>query len=1052
MTLEHPHFPSLSTHQSMGEGDEHGVEPTYTRRGTSLSFHLDKDFHLHYLKTHVDKVGRSIFVPVTPLELECWKTREPVPFTSRKSGEHSHLKVGDKWGELWDCAWMHLQGELPETPKDCLPVLLIDVEGEACIYDVDGRPILGLTHMQKPLFIFPQGKKVHWLSPQSPAGSMVEFWLEAGANDLFGKPNSEPQERVTLGHLALAHLGHCRPAMRELYYDLLFLRDLLEVLPKTRTRYHRILRVMTDAVGCLRDYTNDEALRACKILAPEVHRKGPAEPSLTLHTIGHAHLDLAWLWPIRETRRKGVRSYATVLSNMERYPEYIFTSSQPQLLDWIRKDSPDLFARIQERVKEGRWELQGGMWVEADNTMSGGEALARQFLHGQRFFEEHFDVRTNVLWLPDCFGYSAQLPQIASLGGMKYFMTIKPSWNLFNKLPFSTFVWQGLDGTEILSHMPPADCYNTPATPVSLALAEEQFQDKAISDRALLVFGVGDGGGGPGAEHLEALRREQNTEGLPATCHGRADAFYELLETKTDQFNRWSGEIYLERHQGTFTSQAWNKRFNRMCEVLLHQVELLSILRLYGGSVSYPREALNTIWRDILLFQFHDILPGSSIGRVHRESQQRYREIVTELESMLGMQEPSDTPPDSLVALNSLSWDREIWLRVASGWTKAHLPALGIAKVTASDLPDRFEKMVAGVDVLSNGIITIRFETDGSISSLYDHGAKRELVPSDDFLNRLVLFDDWWAGDSSDAWDISPSYRERPVTIAHLEEATWSLDGPVATRRHVYRIGESRIEQDIVLTEGSRRIDFVTRIHWEERGKMLRTLLPVDLHTDYARCEIQFGHVIRPVHQNTTQDMARFEVSAQKWVDLSQADYGIALLNNGKYGHSLHKGRLELNLLRSPNYPDPDADSGHHEFTYSLFPHRGDPVNGRVVQAAYELNQPVRLLDSNTTPPLADLQGESFLRINTSQVILEGIKLAEDGDSVIVRLYEIAGGHCNATLKSAYKLKSAQLTNILEEESGEASYSDDTVELTFRPFEIKTVRLVLDQTKGGAIS
>lgn len=1002
-----------------------------------MTFHLDKEFHLHFLSTVVARAGREAFQPVEALEVDCWRTPEPVPFAERESGEHRRLAVGDQWGGLWDCAWMRLRGRVPgNLPAGAVPVLLVDVEGEALLCGPDGEPIRGLTHMQKPRFIFPQGKRVHWLD--GAPGGEFEYWLDCGANDLFGDPPVEPKERKTIGSLAQAHAGFCLPEMRALYYDLLFLREMLEVLPPQRARRPRILRVMTDAAHKMVEWTEAEAKAARAVLAPEVGRRGPQDPALTLHAIGHGHLDLAWLWPIRETKRKGVRTFASVLATMEQYPEYLFTASQPQLLEWIREDAPGVFERIQGRVREGRWEMQGGMWVEADSNMSGGEALARQFLHGQRYFQEHFGAKTEILWLPDCFGYSAALPQLAQQAGVKYFVSIKPSWNLFTKLPFSTFVWRGLDGSELLGHMPPADCYNTPATPITLRDAEEQFKDSATSDAAILVFGVGDGGGGPGAEHLEALRREACTEGLPAVRHGRAIDFFKRIEPLRDEFERWSGEIYLERHQGTFTSQAWNKRFNRLCECLLHQVEALSLLRLLGGAGDYPAEELRAIWKEVLLYQFHDILPGSSITRVHRESQARYRVLADRLREMAAGQGGGEGPASWF---NALSWDRDEWVRVDGGWARLRVPSLAAAAEPPEPAPDGVDGMAAEQDMLSNGLVTVRFEDDGTIASIYDHAEKREIVPEDETLNQLDLYHDWWAAETSDAWDMTPSYRERHAGRARLEESTWEVDGPRAVRRQVLRVGASAIRQEIVLAAGSRRIDFHTRIEWNERGKMLRAAFPVAIHAPHATCEVQFGHVQRPVHRNTVADKARFEVAAQKWVDLSQQGYGVALLNNGKYGHSLHEGRLELDLLRSPSYPDPEADAGEHEFSYALYPHRGGPVEGGVRQAACELNQPLLRLEPGAVPE--GMLGKSLVRVSNPKVLVEGLKLAEEGGDLVVRLYEAAGCDCRAQVRFCADIESAHAADILEEPIADLPTAGDALDIPFRPFEVKTLRVSL---------
>jgi alpha-mannosidase len=923
--------------------------------------------------------------------------------------------------------------------------------------DENGTPLRGLT-TGTSAFDFTlgmPGKRVLPLSDHAAGGETVEVWADAGCNDLFGNLQGG-------GTVREARIATCDETVRALYYDFEVLLDFLKTLPEDSPRYEQVLTGLNDALHALYGGISQSAATARAILAPHLARHG-GDPALSVSAVGHAHMDLGWLWPVRETMRKAARTFATAVANIERYPDYVFGASQPQQYQWMKDRYPALYAKIKQAVSEGRIEPQGVMWVEADTNVSGGEALVRQVLQGKRFWREEFGVEVDYLWLPDVFGYSAALPQILRRSGTPYFSTQKLSWSLINVFPHHSFHWQGIDGSKVLAHMLPEETYNGPALPRSVRKIERNYRDKGISRHSLMVFGIGDGGGGPGEEHLERLARLHNLEGLSPVEQEPVAAFIKKWRTDAGRFPTWWGELYLERHQGTLTTEARNKWYNRKLELALRELEWTSIIAGLVGQKAYPADRLQTIWREILLYQFHDILPGSSIKRVYDESLARYALLLDEIEGLIADNDAClaaeiDTLDmiAPLLAQNSLSWTRREWLRVGERWLQVTAPPMGYVVVdsaldtveSASDAPP----VTADKHSLENEVLRVHFGEDGAIDSLYDKRLQRELIPAGQTANCLTVY-----RDLGDAWDFPMDYAEQTPRRMALVASSARVDGPRAVLEQTYRLGYSELQQEITLTAGSARLDFASRLHWRETQAMLRTSFPVAVHNDEATFEIQFGHVRRPTHRNTTWDLARDEVVGHKWVDLSQRDYGVALLNDSKYGHKVKDQVIDLNLLRSVPYPGPvlvnDADvapgEAHHgytdqcdhRFTYALFPHPGDHVAGRVVRAAYELNIPLRTLamppQSGRLPARA-----SFMELEAANVIVEAVKQAEDGKDLIVRLYEAEGQAARTAVRFGFPVAGARETDLLEQPLAVGpALKDGQLRLEFGPFEIKTLKV-----------
>ncbi|MEK5418546.1 alpha-mannosidase [Paenibacillus sp. FSL L8-0708] len=996
-----------------------------------MPYEADKVRLMKIMKTK-EKLNEAIYHTVGLLEVEAWVTKEPVSYSQKTVGKHVRLHQGTRWGELWDCAWFRFAGVIPTEAAGAKIVLLIDVNGELCLVDESGTPRQGLTNINSEfeLALGLPGKRVVDLLPSAAGGEKIELWGDAGCNDLFGHYRS--------GTLKEAVIAVCHEDIRSLYYDFEVLLELAEKLPDTSSRKAKIAQSLYDASNCLSVISAKRVEQAAGIVGRELAKQG-GDPSLTVSAIGHAHIDLAWLWPIRETIRKGARTFSTVLRNMEKYPEYVFGASQPQLYQWMKEGYPELYEQIKERIKEGRWEPQGAMWVEPDTNISGGEALVRQILYGKRFFELEFGQEMKVLWLPDVFGYTGSLPQILAKSGVEYMMTQKLSWSEYNDHPHHSFYWEGIDGTRVLTHLPPEDTYNSPAAPRSLVKIESDYLDRNVSGHALMLFGIGDGGGGPGEEHLERLAREKNLSGLPQVVQEPSLVFFQRLAQEAARFDTFKGELYLEKHQGTLTTQARNKWYNRKLEKALRELEFgSSLLHVLGGS-SYPAAKLEEIWKEVLLYQFHDILPGSSITRVYDESLERYAKLYDEVYAIIGKRYAELAGlagwAGETAIFNSLPWERKEWIRCGEKWQWAVVPGMSYLKLEDAVQYKDAEGIRASDGMIANSRLTVSFNEEGHVISIYDHSQQREVIYPKAAANVFTVYED-----TGDAWDFPHDYRETVAGTMKLMNSIFRIDGPQAIMEQHYQYGESFLVQKIVLAADSERIDFQTEAEWNESGKMLRVSFPVNIASDQFTSDIQFGQIKRPTTRNTLIEFAKDEVAAHHYIDLSQPDYGVALLNDCKYGHSVQGHVLDLNLLRSPIYPDPDADRASHRFTYALYPHAGDSVTAAVHRKGYELNIPLVLAEGNiATETRRD--PVQLIRMGHPSVMLESVKKAEDSEHLIFRLYETDGTRARTAVSFGLDCLSIEECDLMERPAELLREHSTEVELEFTPFEIKSLRV-----------
>lgn len=865
--------------------------------------------------------------------------------------------------------------------------------------------------------------------------------------------------------------------------------DLLQSGEPAKTRLYNALDAAFQALD-LREPLAD-AFYASVPAALETLRAGIAAAGAPLDVdliaAGHAHIDVAWLWTLGQTRRKAGRTFHTVLRQMEQYPNYHFTQSQPQLYDYVRQDYPELFEAIRERVADGRWEPIGGMWIEADCNISGPESLARQFLLGRAFFREHFgkDAESPVLWLPDVFGYAWNLPQLIKLAGLEYFFTIKIGWNQVNKLPYDSFWWQGLDGTRVLTHFSTAPempwnggepnlmntaTYNANLSAFTALGSWLKLKHKEAQNVLLMSYGYGDGGGGPTREMNENALELEQFPALPKVRQGKVIDFFRRLEQESGHLlPEWNAELYLEIHRGTYTTQSRNKRANRKSEFLLHDTEFLVVMAaLADAGWQVPQAEIRKAWELVCLNQFHDIIPGSSINAVYRESLQQYEQIRQHAENVreAALNVLREHNGGDVLLINPTSFERDDVALLAgdmpAGMTLkrgthvlACQPIEGGVLVEAGEMepysivPLQWSDAAGVVPstalicddyLLENDWLRVELNQDGDICRIYDKLCEREVLPAGLVANQWQAFEDrplHW-----DAWDVDIFYDDKHHLAAPADSIRLIERGPLrATIEIRRRILNSSYTQRISLLHNRRQIDIDTTIDWRERHILLKTAFPVDVLSPVATHEVQWGFVQRPTHRNTSWDWARFETCAQKWVDLSEGDYGAALLNDCKYGHDIQGNVMRISLLRAPTLPDPEADQGEHHFQYSLLLH-GEPnrtgVNYHAIAAqAYLLNDPLLA----TSGSGGAIQPQPALLCVSGSAIIETIKPAEDGDGVIVRLYECNRQRGWVTLHSGFALHSAQITNLIEEDQDALEVDEHRVRLYLKPFQIVNLRL-----------
>ncbi|PVC94307.1 glycoside hydrolase family 38 C-terminal domain-containing protein [Streptomyces sp. CS147] len=1006
----------------------------------------------------------------TPLTVSVWHVPgEPVPVAEAIGADFAPFTAGTEWGKPWSTSWFRLRGAVPEEWSGRRVEVVVDpgftgqgpgFQAEGMLYDHLGVPLKG---------VHPRNRHLALAHPAA-GGEPVDLLLEAAANPAVLEHGFAPTplgDVLTAGdrplyRFASADLAVLDEEVWHLVLDIEVLSELMHELPDDRSRRHEILRALESMLDALDLHDVSGTAAAGRAALAEVLARPASASAHRISAAGHAHIDSAWLWPLRETVRKASRTFANVTALARDYPELVFACSQAQQYAWVKEHQPHIWERIKEAVAAGQWSPVGSMWVESDANMPGGEALARQLVHGKRFFEEELGVETEEIWLPDSFGYTAAFPQLAKLAGVKWFLTQKLSWNQHNRMPHHTFWWEGIDGTRVFTHFPPVDTYNAQLHARQLAHAEKNFADKGLATRSLVPFGWGDGGGGPTREMLERARRLRDLEGSPRVTVEKPSAFFAAAEEEYgERAPVWSGELYLELHRATYTTQAKTKQGNRRSEHLLRETELwATAASLRSPSYRYPYERLDRVWKTVLLHQFHDILPGSSIAWVHREARDTYEEVRAELADLVADAVTSLGGAEGLVALNPSPYDRVQVIELdaeAAGVlpSGAHLqelgegraavlarsPGLGAGLLDGAAVPERAvtaEASDSGGLVLDNGLLRVVVDGDGLVSSVHDLVAGREVLVPGARANLLQLHPDHpnhW-----DAWDIDRHYRNTRTDLTAADSVSLVEEGPLrAAVRVVRSFGKSTVVQELRLAAGARQIDIDTEVDWQESEKVLKAAFPLDVHAERSTAEIQFGHVHRATHDNTSWDAARFEICAHRWLRVAEPGYGVALLNDSTYGHDVTRTphpeglgtTVRLTLLRAPHSPDPHTDLGVHRFRYALAP--GAEVTD-AVREGLALNLPLRAAVAPVVPALVSTGHPA--------VTVESVKLAEDrsGD-VIVRLYESAGSRARTRLTVSFPVTEARITDLLERPLHPAATDEDGLVLDLRPFQILTVRL-----------
>jgi alpha-mannosidase len=1065
------------------------------------------------MATHRDPIYQALArLGVRLAELAAWRDREVVSiaegkFRARSNENWRAVRTGDPWPVKSRPALFQFQCSIPESWAGNLVHARFDVDGEALLF-ANGKPIGGLNTFHQE----------HLLTARAGGGESFTFDLEAVPHGLFGTPIGQP--RVNLAALVLPDLP-----LRSLLEDLAATHDAAKylastgreeitgrlidaldrafamiVLPRGDTRSY-LARIATGSKSrSLEDfYANAESLDsiweewqfttppaplgdagrrslegAQKAFQAELHSIRQTYPAIgSIWLTGHAHIDLAWLWPLEETRRKARRTFHTVIALMERYPQLYFNQSSAQLYAWIEQDDPELFEQIRTRVREGRWEILGGMWVEPDGNLPGGESWVRQMLLGQRYFQSRFDKRPRVAWIPDSFGFTGNLPQLLLSGGLQYFFTHKLTWNERDLFPYDLYWWEGLDGSRVLAHsfLNPGGGYNGRVVAFEVGETWRNFKGKGRQTHTLLAIGHGDGGGGPSAEMLDRFERFRNFPGMPRLLMGQVAQYYE--EIRSNDLPVWVGEKYLEYHRGTYTTQGQVKSLHRRLEHALVEAETAAALASQQGNNLYPAMEFARLWQTLLLNEFHDILPGSSIHSVY-ETAKKDLELALEAaralrDNALARLSPFGQPSTDcgIVIWNLQIHDRplraeirdfpnaalrlvtetgqEVFTQMSPENTllvsepEISVPALG--SVTIRCLTGKSERTDPGLrgtsSELENEHLRAIFNADGTIAALHEKQHGRQLLA--DRANQLWIYTD--IPRQFDAWDIDASYANEGVELKANSPPTLVESGPVRTAIQVIRrIEETEIVQEYRLYRGERILEVHTKVQWHGRRRLLRATFPLQVRTHEGWTETAFGAVPRPTHRNTPWDQARFEVPGHRWVDLSEPNYGVTLITDSKYGYSIEGNVIGLSLLRAPIYPDPFADEGSHEFSYALYPHAGDWRNS-TVRTARSFNSPLSgILLENGSPDFSRFAIP--IRLTGDRLELSALKKAEDSDALILRLYEAHGDRGQAVIESSADLREALLVNILEEPIKPLEMDEKKrVLLPFTPFQVLTVKL-----------
>lgn len=1037
-------------------------------------FHTDKK-----LDKRITEVKKYRYRNVTPIrefavaEDEQGLVNPPVPAVS---DSWDTLKTGDRWSGRDRYLWMRQQVHIPKEWEGQRVTGIFDFgktgagnnSGFEAMCYLNGKPYQGVDANHMEVFF-----------PQELYGTTFQLtfrlWsgLEGG-----GKPKVQEHK------IKRADLACLDEKTDDFYYLGSLALETVQQLEEGNPVKYDLRNALDRACHCI-DWsypgsaTFYETVHQADDLLNEKIEAMDKQSLVNVHCVGHTHIDMAWLWRLKHTHEKASRSFSTVLRMMELFPEYIFLQTQPQLYEYIKEDFPEIYAEIKKRAAEGRWETDGGMWVEADCNLTSGESLTRQILLGSRFLKEEFGKDVEYLWLPDVFGYSWALPQILKKSGIDVFMTTKISWNQYNRMPHDTFRWKGIDGTEILTHFittpepwnEPGSwfyTYNGLLTAKTVKGVWESYTEKEVNKDLLISYGYGDGGGGVNRDLLEARRRLDKIPGLPNVKTSTAGEYFRKLKQTvkdTGQFvHTWDGELYLEYHRGTYTSQGYNKRMNRKMELLYRRAEWMTAMQAVRDNnlAGAKQEELTRGWKMILTNQFHDIIPGSSIHEVYEDSRRDY-EVVRQIgeETIADFKERSLTEREgSYTVYNASGWTMDGIALVRgirggnetgvftdeAGSTLLSQQADGVYYVQVKDLPPMGHQTIyfsPGQEQQESSAFTVNgknIETPfysiclndyGQITRLYDKQASREVLASGERGNVLQVFEDKPLG--FDAWDIDIFYQQKMREVTDLTVFEVTQCGPVCLEVHMeWKYMQTFISQDMVLYSVNPRIDFKTDVDFHERQQLIKAAFTVDIRSTFATYDIQYGNVRRPNHWNTSWDLARFESVGHRFADLSERGYGVALLNDCKYGYDIKDNVMRISLLRSGLEPDYLQDMGRHRFTYALLPHKGDFVEGHVAESAHALNNPLDVFEGVEHVPCG-----SFFTLGNDQVEVDAVKKSEDGKYLVIRFHEFAGARQQVEVKPSFTYRVWAESDLMERPVSDFAAGNIVLEL--HPYEIKTL-------------
>ncbi len=1016
------------------------INEVYKKREGSLLMSRDK--LLNY-------VFEKVYTPLLSYDIQYALYKGDVSFSQIDTLSFQTIQVGDVWGTLFERAWFRftLKEAYQRKEYDLPLVLMIDIGGEGLVYDHVGHAMMGITNKLSSYGI-PPDKPGKWIVPVTD-DKIQTIFIDASCNDLFGYVQNG-------GRILHAELGNVHPQWRKIFYDLEVLIDWELGISETgnhqpsRTTEKKIsinphITPLLNDIESMLFSSNEPLIDAIEQRLDAFYKSPTNHTSLDIIATGHAHLDIAWMWPIEEGRRKARRTFSTALSMMDRYPQYIFGASQYQLFDWIRQDDPHLFSRIKDRVQEGRFELQGAFWVESDLNIPSLESLIRQIYYGRQFTKHHFNQDIDFVWEPDVFGLTSALPQILIKSGIRFICSQKLSQNKINPFPYHSFKWEGIDGSVVLVHHFPEETYDSRMRPASVLKLYQQYKEKDTIPHALMVFGIGDGGGGPGEEHLERYNRICNVEGLPKIRMNRVNHFIDIWSKNEDKMSTVKGELYFERHQGTYTTEVLNKIGNETMERLLNQYEQLSAWLWYLEGDPVDQNYLDQTWKEVLLYQFHDILPGSSILPVYHETRKRYSELILGLTKRIEMNTDrfiKRFASNGHTVFNPTGWIKKDWIKINQQWFYYEVDPYGWQTLSnKSFVPKKIVK-----NIINNGLIQVKINPQGMIESIIKLDTMDELIDISRLQSMWIVYHE--LADEYAAWDFADHYRQGQKGFPKVKSIQTFVEGPLQKVLIDFDYLSSHIFMTIILSDDSPLIKIICTVDWHEINTSLKFQLPLTVQSDYATCHMQYGNIHRPTHSENSFAAAKDEIYAHQFIDVSNDHLGIAMIAPQKYGYRVKDQSLEVTILRSQKkngselgfiedsqYLDMHyGDLVEHTFTMGLFPHQSDDLLV-VEQYADQLKNEVWIVDNENQ---GSLTMNPLFKLTAANVTIQSIKVSYDQQGLILRLIEHSGHPCSFALLTSLCFADVWLCDMQEEMMNKI----DLNHLQIKSYEVLTLKLI----------